>query len=155
MTNHFTGVCVGSSSFFILKPQEPGAIDKQTSSSKLQSPSRPGDSLFGLRLKRPAGAVRVKCQSKPAGREANAPQPQGLAFALLGLPCFLLASGRRRQKTGKQTAQKNKESAFYRPVALATAPRGSRDPLGFGVLVSFAASHLELELSPWLSHHWH
>jgi hypothetical protein len=56
---------------------------------------------------------------KSAGREANA--PQGLAFALLGLHCFLLASGRRRQKTDRKqentphTAQKNKVNVLYRP----------------------------------------
>jgi hypothetical protein len=48
---------------------------------------------------------------KSAGHEANA--PQGLAFASLGLPCFLLASGRRRKKTGKQTAKKDKKNVLY------------------------------------------
>jgi hypothetical protein len=51
------------------------------------------------------GAPFVSCfeapgakQTKSTGREANTPQGQGLAFASLGLPCFLLASGRRRKK---------------------------------------------------------
>jgi hypothetical protein len=85
----------------------PGAIYKQTSS---KAPAAPG-------IRSPAEAAgRFNRNLKSAGREANAPPvPQGLAFALLGLPCFLLASGRRRQKTGKQIAQKKQRKRFISP----------------------------------------
>jgi hypothetical protein len=98
MMNCFTKVCVESTIVFVLKPQE---LNKPA--PKPQPPRG-----FALRLRR-GRAV----QSKSAGREANA--PEGLAFASLGLPCFLLASGRRRQKTGNQAAQKKQRRRFTSP----------------------------------------
>jgi hypothetical protein len=88
MANYFTEVCVKS--FIFCYFEAPGA--KQTSPKAPASCQPPRG--FALRLKRPGSSGRT-VQSKSAGREANA--PQGLAFALLGLPCFLLASGRSRK----------------------------------------------------------
>jgi hypothetical protein len=105
MMNYFTEVCVESSNCFILKP--PGAISKPAPKPPKPQPPRG----FALRLKRTGGPIEIR----GAGGE-RATGTCLCVIALLGLPCFLLASGRRRKKTGKQTAQKKekkKESILY------------------------------------------
>jgi hypothetical protein len=92
MMNCFAEVCVGGFIVFFPAP-------------KKAAPKPPPPRGFALRK----GGRAVK--SKSAGWEANASQE--LALASLGLSCFLLASGRRRQKTGKQTAQKKKKNVLY------------------------------------------
>jgi hypothetical protein len=87
-------VALESTNFFILKP--PGATDKQTSSKAPAAPRR--------------GMAPSTIEIRGAGGE-HATGTCLCVIALLGLPCFFLrqASGRRRQKTGKQAAQKKEK----------------------------------------------
>jgi hypothetical protein len=91
MLNYFTEVCVESSIFFILKPQE--------LSKPAPKPQPPGDSLSGWWLKRPGGSIEI--------RGAGGERATGTCFCVARAALFFACV--------RPPFKKNKENVLYRP----------------------------------------
>jgi hypothetical protein len=111
MANCSTEVCVESSNFFYFEAPE----IKQTS-SKLQSPSRPGDSLPALWLRRssvvPGGSIEI--------RRAGSERATGTCFCIARAALFFACVRPPPQKNRKTGRSKKKKGRFmfyvlYRP----------------------------------------
>jgi hypothetical protein len=106
MVNCLTEVCVASSNFFILKPQE---LSKPA--PKPQPPQG-----FALQLKRPGGSIEI--------RGAGGEHATGTCFCVARAALFFACvrpPPPKTKKTGKQTAQKKQRNVLYRPDTLTLA----------------------------------
>jgi hypothetical protein len=122
MANYFMEVCEESFILFILKPQE---LSKPAPKPQPQGQPPRG---FALRLKWPGGSIEIEIRGGGTGGE-RATGAVLLCCSGCPLPCFLLASGRRRQtqtpknrKTDRQ--KKRKKERLASPCSMGTEMAG-------------------------------